>query len=195
MVAVGFVLEETGSEYFNRINQHRVKTDSSFADSSTSILSNEDRQYFNGLPYFEVDTKYAVQANFKRIRFGKKFEMKTSTDRLPIYKPYGRLSFVLNGSLQTLTVYQNIALSKKEEYKNYLFCPFQDQTNGMQSYGGGRYLDVDLSDLKEGVLLLDFNLAYNPYCAYNSKYSCPIPPKENKLLTKIEAGVKKWDSH
>lgn len=114
--------------------------------------------------------------------------MKTTTSRLPIYKEYGKLHFKLNNKSFTLHVYQNEDLVKKKGYEDYLFIPFTDLTSGEESYGGGRYLDMRIGDLTNPYI--DFNLSYNPYCAYNSKYSCPIPPKENFINFRIEAGVK-----
>ena len=116
--------------------------------------------------------------------------MKTSTDRKPMYVKYGELSFVLKGESFKLNVYRNIELSKKEEYKDYLFLPFSDATSGKESYIGGRYIDLRVPKGKS--IAIDFNKAYNPYCAYNSQYSCPIVPLENDLDIAIEAGVKKF---
>ena len=74
-----------------------------------------------------------------------------------------------------------------------MFLPFSDETNGIESYGGGRYIDLRIPE--GNTLIIDFNSAYNPYCAYNDKYSCPIVPRENYLRTRIEAGVKKFKDH
>jgi uncharacterized protein len=89
-----------------------------------------------------------------------------------------------------LNIYRNIDLSKKKEYKNYLFLPFLDLTSGNESYGGGRYIDMRIP--KGNIITIDFNKAYNPYCAYNHKYSCPVVPDENNLNIEIKAGVKKF---
>lgn len=174
--------------YGQRIQQHRDSLNHYFKTSARSPLDSADKLGFGGLLYYPVNERWCVPVKYKRKYFGKTFLMKTSTDRLPEYKVYGTMTFTIEGQKQTLYLYQNIALSKKEEYRDYLFCPFKDLTNGETTYGGGRYIDLRKSDLKKGVL--DFNLCYNPYCAYNYKYSCPIPPKENHLKVKIEAGVK-----
>lgn len=89
-----------------------------------------------------------------------------------------------------LYLYQSIDFAKNPAYADYLFLPFNDLTNGIQTYGGGRYLDFKLSDIKDGRILLDFNKAYNPYCAFKDGYSCPIPPVENRLDEAIYAGEK-----
>lgn len=89
-----------------------------------------------------------------------------------------------------LEVYQSPALMQKEELKDYLFIPFNDLTNYETTYAGGRYLDISRKDIKNNQVVIDFNKCYNPYCAYASGYSCPIPPAANKLNAKIEAGEK-----
>src|SRR5690606_21025371 len=116
------------------------------------------------------------------------FEMPTTTERKPKYKKYGELTFVLLADTLKLSIYQNIGLITKPGYENYLFLPFKDLTNGKESYGGGRYLDLRIP--QDSTLVLNFNLAYNPYCAYNHHYSCPIPPYENHLNVEIPVGVK-----
>jgi uncharacterized protein (DUF1684 family) len=116
--------------------------------------------------------------------------MKTSTDRKPLYVKYGELSFTIDDRDLKLNVYKNIELSKKEEYKDYLFLPFSDLTSGKESYIGGKYIDLRIP--KGDTIVIDFNTSYNPYCAYNHKYSCPKVPLENDLNIEIKAGVKKF---
>ena len=114
--------------------------------------------------------------------------MRTTTDRTPTYQPIGTLEFRLAGKKQRLTVYRSPPLSAKPEYAHSLFVPFTDLTNGAATYGGGRYLD--LTGPLGPTVDLDFNKAYNPYCAYGGKYSCPLPPVENHLQVPVTAGVK-----
>lgn len=169
------------------------KLNAEYKDASTSPLKDQYRKTFKGLDFFEFDSAYVVKAQFKRTPEEKPFEMKTTSDRLPIYIKYGELAFDLKDENFKLNIYQNQDLIKKEGYEDYLFLPFLDETNGFESYGGGRYLDTRIpsGDLIE----IDFNKAYNPYCAYNDKYSCPIVPRVNYLKTRIEAGVKVFDKH
>ena len=96
---------------------------------------------------------------------------------------------MLDGQPQRLFVYQSLDLLHNQEYRDYLIVLFTDRTNGQGSYGGGRYLDLRRGQIQDGQLVLDFNRAYNPYCAYGSQYSCPIPPAENQLPVAIKAGV------
>jgi len=100
------------------------------------------------------------------------------------------LKFSLEGQTLTLNVYESVELSKKAGYEDYLFIPFTDLTNGDETYGGGRYLDLRQEALRQKPVRLDFNRAYNPYCAYSKGYSCPIPPAENWLPVAIRGGVK-----
>jgi hypothetical protein len=91
-----------------------------------------------------------------------------------------------------LIVYRNPALAKMPEYKDYLFLPFTDETNGKGTYAGGRYIDMNTADFKNNRVTIDFNKAYNPYCAFGGGYQCPKPPDENHLNITIEAGEKNF---
>ena len=119
--------------------------------------------------------------------------MKTSTERLPMYVKYGIATFKIDGKQFSLSIFQNIELVKREGFENYLFLPFTDLTSGVETYGGGRYIDLEKTD--SGNIIIDFNKAYNPYCAYSHKYSCPVPPVENDLKVEIRAGVKAFEEH
>lgn len=164
-----------------------------FKDATTSPLKEKDRKKFMGLDFFEVDSSFVVYGAFTRAEGENVFKMKTTTDRLPEYIKYGEVEFEINGRPFKLNVYQNLELVKKPEYMDYLFMPFLDKTNGNESYGGGRYIDLRIPD--GDTIIIDFNEAYNPYCAYNEKYSCPIVPRENYLDIEIKAGVKAFDKH
>lgn len=175
--------QESSSEFQKKLNE-------SYADALKSPLTTEDLKIFSSLDFYPIDHKYKVVAQFVRLKNAKVFEMKTTTDRLPKYKKYGTLYFELEGKQFSLNVYQNLDLIKKPEYKDYLFLPFSDLTCGKESYIGGRYIDLRIPEGK--TIEIDFNKAYNPYCAYNHKYSCPIVPLENDLDIEIKAGVKKF---
>jgi uncharacterized protein (DUF1684 family) len=120
------------------------------------------------------------------------FKMLTSRQYVQQYYRYGEISFVINGKSCQLTVYQSKDLMQRAEYKNYLFIPFTDATNGTDTYEGGRYIDLSIPDIKDTKVIVDFNKAYNPYCCYTSGYDCPIPPKENALPVAINAGEMKY---
>jgi len=164
-----------------------------FKDATTSPLKEKDRKAFVGLDFFVFDSTYVVTATLTRTPEEKPFKMKTTTDRLPNYVKYGVVEFQLKGKTNQLNIYQNLDLLNKEGYEDYLFLPFLDNTNGDTSYGGGRYVE---SSIPEGEkITIDFNKAYNPYCAYNDKYSCPIVPRVNYLPLLVEAGIKIFEKH
>lgn len=188
LIAVAGFAQQPYDEVKVQVFQNELTTE--FADSIKSPLAPEDRKNFHGLDFFAPNPKYFVNAKFRRTKDEKPFEMKTSTSRLPVYVKYGEVTFLLEGREFKLNVYQNVELTKKKEFVDYLFLPFSDLTNGNETYIGGRYIDVRIP--KGDVLDIDFNQAYNPYCAYNHKYSCPIVPLENDLDIAIRAGVKKF---
>ncbi|WP_308993066.1 DUF1684 domain-containing protein [Mariniflexile litorale] len=164
-----------------------------YKDATTSPLKDKDRKHFEGLEFFKFDTTYVVTAALQRTPNTAYFNMKTTTDRVSKERVYGILTFELNGTSYKLNIYQGKDLIKREGYEDYLFLPFLDETNGLESYGGGRYIDARIP--KGDTMEIDFNKAYNPYCAYNDKYSCPIVPRENYLKIRIEAGVKAFGKH
>ncbi len=174
--------------YWEEMQQHRDHLNQEFATPEKSPLTEEDLAVFDSLDFYPVDTQYRIVARFIRTPGEKPFEMATSTSRKPVYEKYGEAHFKLKGKSLVLNIYQNHRLRKMKEYKDYLFLPFKDFTNGHGSYGGGRFLDLRIPS--GNTIVIDFNKAYNPLCAYNERYSCPIPPEENHLQTAIEAGVK-----
>ena len=164
-----------------------------FKDATTSPLKEKDRKTFVGLEFFVFDSTYVVTATLTRTPDEKPFKMKTTTDRLPNYVKYGVIEFQLKGKTNQLNIYQNLDLLNKEGYEDYLFLPFLDNTNGDSSYGGGRYVESSIPGGEK--ITIDFNKAYNPYCVYNDKYSCPIVPRVNYLPLLVEAGVKIFEKH
>lgn len=162
---------------------------SGYASKETSPLDNKTRKKFKGHDFFPINFDYRVEAELRVMENLPVFKMKTSTERLADYRKYGELVFTVKGEELKLNVYQSTDLLKRAGYEDYLFVPFTDLANGNLSYAGGRYIDLRIP--KEGnTVVLDFNQAYNPYCAYSDNYSCPIVPAENHLDTEILAGVK-----
>lgn len=182
-----------GKEPIPGETEFQKEINAEYKDASTSPLKDKDRKNFMGLEFFKFDSIYVVHAKFVKTPDESPFEMKTTTERLPVYVKYGIVTFSLKGNEYHLNVYQNQDLMKKEGFADYLFLPFLDDTNGDESYGGGRYIDLRIPESDE--VVIDFNKAYNPYCAYNEKYSCPIVPRENYLELKVEAGVKVFHKH
>lgn len=176
--------------YNQDIEADRLKKDSSFMIADQSPLSPEQIEVFKGLEYFPVDQKFMVEARLEYQDSGDIIQMRTSTDRLPNYKVYGYVYFTLEGQEHQLTAYQNVDHQKDNLFKEFLFLPFTDNNSTVLTYGGGRYIDFKIPDTD--IFILDFNKAYNPYCAYNHRWSCVIPPRENSLMIAIDAGEKKY---
>ncbi|MHC0441940.1 DUF1684 domain-containing protein [Flavobacterium sp. 3-210] len=170
------------------VEKFQKQINAEYADAKTSPLMEEDLKTFKSLDFYPINAKYFVVAKFEKAKNEKVFEMKTTGTRTPKYIKYGTLSFILEGKSLKLNVYRSIDLSKQEQYKDHLFLPFSDLTCGKESYIGGRYIDLKVP--KGNTMAIDFNQAYNPYCAYNHKYSCPLVPLENDLNIEIKAGVK-----
>jgi uncharacterized protein len=161
----------------NYINTHEV------------VKTKEDRAL---LQFFPVDPSYLVSCRVEKMNNGEWFPMSTSGAAKQMHRIYGKLSFVLHDTTLHLFVYQSQDLLQTSDYKDYLFIPFTDVTSGEESYGAGRYLECYIRDIHDGTLLLDFNKAYNPYCAYTTGYNCPIPPRENNLPVQVKAGEKNY---
>ena len=172
------------------VEKFQNELNAEYADSKTSPLLPEDLKEFKSLDFYPANEKFFVVAQFVRTANEQPFEMKTSTDRKPVYVKYGEAHFSIEGQLFKLNIYRNIELSKKEQYKDYLFLPFSDLTCGDESYIGGKYIDLKIP--QGDTVVIDFNRSYNPYCAYSPKYSCPKVPLENDLKIAIRAGVKKF---
>ncbi len=176
--------------------EYQQELNASYKDASKSPLKKKDLKNFKGLDFFPVDSSFIVNAELTKTINAPTFEMATTTDRKPLYKEYGILKFNLKGKDCALRIYQSQDDFRGEKYKEYLFLPFTDNTSGEESYGGGRYMDVLTTDEKaDGTISLDFNNTYNPYCAYNDKYSCPLTPRKNHLDIEIKAGIKVFKKH
>ena len=174
--------EIKGSTDFQRL------MNAQFKDATTSPLTKKGLRKFKGLDFFPVDNKYKVKAILVKTPNASTLKFPTTTDRIAVYKKYGEVLFTIDGKSYQLTIYKDKYPSSK--YENSLFLPFLDDTNGKTSYEGGRFIDVFTTDeLEDGTIVIDFNKAYNPYCAYNTKYSCPLTPRENYIDIEIKAGV------
>jgi len=193
-IFIGFLLMSFAScslfvnKYVEKIEAERLSKDSSFLIEKDSPLDSEQILEFNGLNYFPIDEAYVVNARIEVLSGDQIIQLKTSTDRLPDYKVYAYVHFKLHGQTYRLTAYQSISLQTDSVYKDYLFLPFTDNNSNISTYGGGRYIDFQIP--KTDTFILDFNKSYNPYCAYNHRWSCVIPPRENRLEIPINAGEK-----
>jgi len=173
------------------ILDYQKEKNEEFRNPETSPLPDRYRKNFQELDFFPADTNYVVTARFERTSEARPFQMPSTTDEKTWEIVYGIVHFELNGQNHQLEVYQGLELRNREGFKDYLFLPFLDLTNGEETYGGGRYLDLRIP--KSDTLTIDFNRAYNPYCVYNKKYSCPLVPRQNFLSTVVRAGVKNFN--
>ncbi len=176
------------NDYTKGIKAERLSKDSTFLIEKESPLSPDQIANFTSLNYFPVDKSYVIEARLETFDNDQIIQLKTSTDRLPDYRVYAYVYFEIENETHRLTAYQSIKLQEDSVYKNYLFLPFTDNNSTVITYGGGRYIDFQIP--KGDTFTLDFNKAYNPYCAYNHKWSCVIPPRENAMTIAINAGEK-----
>jgi uncharacterized protein (DUF1684 family) len=192
MVSCGQKVKEL-SPYELEIVAFQDTLNAHYANPRESPLMKEDLPGFRGLDFYPIDKKYRVKARFTKVADTTPFKMKTSTDRAPLYAKYGKLNFTLEGKDIELFVYQSVKYRAIEKYKDELSLPYKDLTSGKTSYGGGRYIDLKIPEGDS--IVIDFNKTYNPYCAYNHKYSCVIPPPENFIDLEIKAGTMKYGKH
>jgi len=156
--------------------------------STHEVITGDDRQYFR---FYPADETYKVRAKLLKPANSNWFNMETSGAVKKTFRVYGILQFTIHDTLVKLPVYQSQGLIAMEQYKSLLFLPFTDRTSGEETYAAGRYIDLSLTDIKDDSITIDFNKAYNPYCAYVSGvYNCPVPPKENQLQVAIPVGEK-----
>lgn len=169
-----------------QIEAFRKQKDKFFLDNQDSPLTQEDKDQAKGLSYFDFDDTYRVNATLVPEQHPGIFRVQTSTGDHKEYTRIGRLEFELDGQQLCLTAFMPPA--DEPLHGNRIFVPFRDKTSGKESYGAGRYLD--LNKREGGEYIVDFNKAYNPYCAYSPYYSCPLPPGENNLAVEVRAGEK-----
>ncbi len=176
-------------EYKKRIEKHREAYKADFIKEARSPLKEEDLKH---LHFFEADSTYNIVARVERLTNQKIFNMPTYDGTSKEFIRYARVKFTIGKTELQLTLYKSIALAANPAYKELLFLPFTDKTNQKTTYGGGRYMDLSMGDIKNGELVIDFNKAYNPYCAYSDGYRCPVPPEENDLPIEISVGEKRY---
>jgi len=166
------------------------KMNADFKDASKSPLRSKDLKNFEALDFFPYNPNFKVQAALQRTPESDWFLMKTTTDRMSKERVYGVLKFEVKGRKFELNVYQGEEEMNTPGNEDFLFLPFLDRTNGTSTYGGGRYINLKIP--KGDSMVVDFNEAYNPYCVYNDKYSCPVVPRQNFLDLEVEAGLKMY---
>ncbi len=172
--------------YLEQIGAHRKALNETFFNAYSTPLDSANFNNFKGLKFYPPNAAYKVTAMVEPMPEMPSFLLPHTHDTTKPYKYFAKLHFKLNNQQYTLLALEQVV--KKQGYENSLVIPFTDQTNGKETYHGGRYLDIEKPT--ENSITLDFNLSYNPYCAYNDKYICPIPPKENNMSIAIPAGMK-----
>lgn len=181
------------SSYIQEIQSYQNDISHEFTDPATTPLDSTELSAYTAYTFLPIDKKYHVTAKLKLTPRSKSFEMATSGKRRPIYRQYGIAIFKLDGKKYKLRLYRNLKLAENPEYRNHLFLPFNDLTNNHSTYGGGRFLDLEIPEGK--TIDIDFNKAYNPYCAWSNRYSCTIPPPENALKVEIPVGASYQGEH
>ncbi len=196
LLSFAFIAQAQEESYYGTtdVKFFREQRDKEFRGNGSPLLY-ADFAKFQGLNYYDVDAQFRVKAKFTKTPDEKYFMMPTTSVFSEKYKKVGILTFKIGEKELTLAAYQNSRAEMDEwwrkNYGNMYFVPFKDLTNGKETYGGGRYIDLKIPEKDEAIL--DFNLSYNPSCAYgNDRYSCPIPPKENFLQAEIKAGEKSF---
>lgn len=180
---------KTDPAYLTELNTYRQTYVSSVTSGAKTPLQPEDAGF---LHFFDIDQTYRVECDVSTDDAAKPFEMPTYSGVTRTYIRYAICTCNLNGKSLNVELYRNLTQPANPAYRNHLFLPFKDLTNGDESYGGGRYINLDINDIKEGKITIDFNKTYNPYCAYSEGYNCPIPPRANHFETHIRAGEKNY---
>lgn len=183
LVAISLVINALRvNEYKITIAKIRNQKDEYFKESETSPIPNQEN--FRGLLYFDTEPRYKVSAKLQYIDTLSLIRVLRNDGKLTQYRRFAQATFMLDNISHTV-----VLLKLLNEEEGNLFLPFTDMTNGKETYRAGRYLDINWKKGQK-TLDIDFNLAYNPYCVYNYKYSCPIPPRENFIKAFIQAGEK-----
>jgi uncharacterized protein (DUF1684 family) len=173
--------ESPDAAYLRTVAEERARKDDFFRAGADSPVKPADYTTYLPLSYFDVDPGYAPPARLRLIEQRTRLTMPTSTGKLREMDRVGYLEFTLKGAPQKLTAFADAGTEVSR-----LFVPFSDLTSGTETYQAGRYMDIDPQS--SGVYVVDFNLAYHPYCYYNAEYDCPFPPSENRLKTPVRAG-------
>lgn len=184
-VLIGCSLPGQVSRYTDSLATFRNK----YVDEH-EVIKGEDRQ---SIRFFPIDGSYCIKARFEKAKEEPWFKIATSGTEKKTYRVYGTLYFSIHDTALTLQVHQSQGLLDVPKYADYLLIAFTDRTSGDDTYENGRYIDATTGEMEQGTYILDFNKAYNPYCAYVSNvYNCPLPPKENDLKVAIRAGEMKF---
>ena len=179
---------ESSEDYTERLETERKDKNGRMLASSSPLLE-EDKANFSGLNYYPVNEEYKVRARLIEVEKKIPVFIATTTGEQEKYIPFAYAQFEMLGEEHNLLLYKDW----DDENPNRLFLMFADETSGDETYGGGRYMEMNQTNTNS--IILDFNTAYNPYCHFNPDYSCPIPPKENLITVPIKAGEKLYKNY
>jgi uncharacterized protein (DUF1684 family) len=171
-------------DYPDKIAAIRAAKDASFKNDKDSPIPADKKNTLLPLAYFPIDESYAVPASLEPSADRSRIEVPTSIGKIRTLERIGTLKFSLKGQSLRLTAFHDL----ESQDARRLFVPFSDLTSGAETYQAGRYMELDPTPT--GIYVVDFNIAYNPYCYYSPEYDCPYPPKENRLSLPIRAGEK-----
>ena len=175
-------LGDDQQDYIEKITSERMEKDRVFKSEESPLPQNEINS-FQGLAYYPPNPNYKIKARLNKIESMDIFKTTTSDGSIKNYYKHSYASFILDDTPCKLLILKPITSNE-----DYLFLAFYDQTSSIETYEGGRYLEI--TSYKNNIATIDFNMAYNPFCVYNKKYSCPIPPSDNYLPIAIKAGEK-----
>jgi uncharacterized protein (DUF1684 family) len=187
LLTLGFLscVQDNLTPYQQEIKAYRTEYLQSFLNTERGPLEQED---LRDLRFYQADSTFAVSAEYTLLNDEPWTDFPTSAGKTKAYRKYARLEFSMGGKAEELFVFESKQLQDSDEYRDYLFLPFTDLTSGEQTYGGGRYLDLNRNDFTGGRVVIDFNKSYNPWCAYSDGFNCPVPPRENDLEMAVTAG-------
>jgi uncharacterized protein (DUF1684 family) len=180
--------QSTPESYNDYIEKFRATYKAGFTHDERSPLNEEDLIYLDFYPpnkTWKLNCQCVTDPNNTTV------EMPTYSGQIKMYKIYGEALCHIHNDTFSLKLYQNVP-NRNPLHAQYLFLPFKDHTNGDTTYGGGRYINLNIRDIQDGQIIIDFNTSYNPWCAYSDGYNCPIPPRDNHISMAIEAGEKNY---
>ncbi len=176
-------------KYVKELDDHRVKYKDGFIHDPRSPLKSED---LKDLDFFDIDKNWKLKCTCMAAVEAKPFELPTYSGITRTYILHSIASCPYQGKTIQVEIYKNLGQPANPLYKNNLFLPFKDLTNGETTYGGGRYINLYTYDIVDGKLTIDFNKCYNPWCAYSDGFNCPVPPRANHLGFSVMAGEKNF---
>jgi len=182
---------QSSRAYKKEIKEHRKHYKADFLKEERSPFFGKKKR-LKKMRFYKANKSYKVVCDFQRTDDAKPFDMATYSGKVKSFIKYGIITFELDGKKEELSIYRNMNMMRMEAYANHLFLPFKDKTNNQKTYGGGRYIDLEVKDIVDGKVIIDFNKCYNPWCAFSDGYNCPVPPKENHLGIEVKAGERKY---